>query len=96
MMQGRDDRADWQVRHHDRENFHIFVSNWEPAPRRLDSNVVICAIGDVHGHLKHLAHLMKWIRVNVLNDPSLLRHLNALDTLTARRKLATEQWVQVE
>jgi len=63
------------VHNHDRENFHIFVSNWEPAPRRLDSNVVVCAIGDVHGQLKHLAHLMEWVRVNVLNDPSLLRHM---------------------
>jgi serine/threonine protein phosphatase 1 len=59
----------------DREDVHIFVSNWEPAPSRLDSNVVVCAIGDVHGQLKHLSHLTEWIRVNVLNDPALLRHI---------------------
>jgi len=57
---------------------NIFVSDWELAPARLDSDALVCAIGDVHGQLGHLSALMNWLRFNVLNAPAKSRHLIAL------------------
>lgn len=38
--------------------FHAFHSSWEPAPQATPDGAMLFAIGDVHGHLKHLKALL--------------------------------------
>lgn len=57
------------------DKLDIFVSEWEPAPARLERGDVVCAIGDVHGYARHLETLTNWVCENALHEAEKTRHL---------------------
>lgn len=78
-------------------SLNTFISDWEPGPARLPADVRAWAIGDVHGHLRHLEALLLAVEARVDAAPPGEKHLVMLgdtidrgpDSLAALRRAAT-------